>query len=283
MTKRSRKSAFGKAGVLRRSSLKTIPVLAIDPLSTDYSSQRKTVRTTLLVGTAMGASLLTIMALDTQSAYAAAGNCNFVVGDLAEYCGGGGFLQVPFGNGINFTSPTDLTIVVGENPTAGTLDPATVGSNINGDGVTLTADNSGITLSVVGDNNSTFGTTSGYAISRDGIHVFSSHYYYNNRIVVKNNAPIGPFVTRDGIHAVVINGGSYYNDGNGNTYYGTSGSVLVTNTGVIQAGRDGIHAGGVVFNTGPYSGTMITTIKNLPGGSISAVSGEGHRWLRARQ
>ena len=143
MTKRSRKSAFGKAGVLRRSSLKTIPVLAIDPLSTDYSSQRKTVRTTLLVGTAMGASLLTVMALDTQSAYAAAGNCNFVVADLAEYCGGGGFLHVPFGNGINFTSPTDLTIVVGENPTAGVLDPATVGSNINGDGVTLTASGSG--------------------------------------------------------------------------------------------------------------------------------------------
>ena len=92
MTKRSRKSAFGKAGVLRRSSLKTIPVLAIDPLSTDYSSQRQTVRTTLLVGTAMGASLMAATMIDVQPAFAAPLGCtettNWVCSDAFNYPSG---------------------------------------------------------------------------------------------------------------------------------------------------------------------------------------------------
>ncbi len=71
MTKRSRKTAFGKANVVRRPSLKTIPVLAIDPLSLDRSALRKNARTTLLLGTALGAGLLTVMIVDSRPANAA--------------------------------------------------------------------------------------------------------------------------------------------------------------------------------------------------------------------
>ena len=99
MTKRPRNIAFGKANVVRRSAPKTIPVLAIDPLSLNSPALRKNVRTTLLLGTALGASLLTAMIVDSQPAMAVA------------VCQPSATVTTANANGIYCTTNVDLTVV----------------------------------------------------------------------------------------------------------------------------------------------------------------------------
>ena len=142
MTKRSRKNAFGKANVVRRPSLKTIPVLAIDPLSHDRSAPRKNVRTTLLLGTALGTGLIaatTVMVMSTSTAMAACfthGWCETAHYNL-DFSGAGPFTSgndpIAFGpaGGSQGRAFWDLTIV-----TNGTV---AVGNNGFGHGIGINA------------------------------------------------------------------------------------------------------------------------------------------------
>ncbi len=138
MTKRSRKSAFGKANVVRRSSLKTAPVYTRDPLSLDRTKLRKNVRTTLMFGSALGASLMAMSVYSVNPANAAI-LCNpgAIVASPANYA-------TPQLNGISCsTTAEDLTVVVTQ--TAGT--PNIGGGNgiaPNGDGITITGTFAGL-------------------------------------------------------------------------------------------------------------------------------------------
>ncbi len=134
MTKRSRKNAFGKANVVRRSSLKTIPVLATDPLSRNSSTLRKNVRTTLLFGTALGTGLMaatTVLVMSTSPALACSTtdpgwswNCGVGADNGLNWSGNGPFNSGnhplafgPFGVSAyqNLTIVTLGTVAIGEN------------------------------------------------------------------------------------------------------------------------------------------------------------------------
>jgi hypothetical protein len=256
MTKRSRKSAFGKAGVLRRSSLKTIPVLAIDPLSLENLARRKTVRSTLMFGSAMGASLLAVTVFTGQPAMAQCIAANPFVNcsSAINYPGG-----IPWSPGF---SPLDLTV------TSPDTQATWVGSSgaTNGDGIHMDANANGQVLTITTTADTYIGVAhnaNSYQVSRDAVHMFSSHY--NTSLTIVNHATIGDNVTRDGLHAVVITSG------------GTFDSISVTNTGTIATvGRDGIHAGGDL-DAPSNAGTVTTFITNA--NTILGVGGQGiHGW-----
>ena len=141
MTKRSRKSAFGKADVVRRSALKTIPVYARDPLALDSPALRKNVRITLVVGTALSASLMAAMVIDSQPAMAAT-VCTATV-PLVEAPAGTFTSTGNQATGIECQSNLDPTVVV----TGGDIS----GNSLN---VTGTNDGSGIQIQDTRDGGS---------------------------------------------------------------------------------------------------------------------------------
>jgi len=159
MTKRSRKSAFGKANVVRRSSLKTTPVFARDSLSIDRSTLRKSVRTTLMVGTALGAAFMTVTMFGEQANAAVACSPGPILASPANYTGD----QNP---GIYCTATTDLTVTT----TGGDLGPNAGGGDGSGLQIAATPSTSSTTINV--NNGDTIGNKNSItAVGANGIEV----------------------------------------------------------------------------------------------------------------
>ena len=154
MTKRSRKIASGKANVVRRSSLNTTSVYTHDPLSLDSSALRRNVRTSLMFGTALGASLLTAVIIDGQPAMA--GSCTNANPSL---CTGDFSCWFVFNSGTVPDTTADLTMVLGDNTSGGAAGtPGTI-ENAGGDGFIVAAGGAGLTFTVITNSNSSIGVS----------------------------------------------------------------------------------------------------------------------------
>ena len=254
MTKRSRKSAFGKANVVRRSSLKTIPVYARDPLSLDNAALRKNVRTTLLVGTALGVGVLAFTLFASEPAYAAiactatGGNPAASAGPTVNYTG-----DQP--NGIHCVlTPADPTIVVNTDGTG----------SIGGDTASAAGDGSGIQIDATGDgsvpgvsvtisNKDAIGNKAAPAfahVTGNGIAVTltdtSAGGTLTDTVTITNSGPIGLAGTPYGPDQTGIFVRSTTNVDAAGTASATGGNatntVTITNSAAIFSGSDGINA-----------------------------------------
>ena len=227
MTKRSRKSASGKANVVRRSSLKTTPVFARDPMSLDRSALRRNVRTTLLVGTALGASLMAMSLLGSETANAAvvcAATTPAASGTPATYT-----VDQPAGIYCTFL-PADPTVVV--NASGGSLG----GNQAPGNG----GDGSGLEVLQVG-----VGGVTGSSVT------------ITNSDAIGNKDGVGTFqnVIGNGIEVVV-------NDSKVNTPATTlTDTVIIGNTGPIGVTGTPVSKAGITsksVTTADYTGAAAT-------------------------
>ncbi|MCL6646399.1 MAG: calcium-binding protein, partial [Dehalococcoidia bacterium] len=195
-------------------------------------------RQALLVSTALSAGAVAAL-LATMPPAAAVGVCT-VTSQVAA-CSG------TFPNGITYGSNTAHTINVTN---------AQIGDNAGGEGIELSAESSGVTLTVTTDGNTTIGGTGNYTVAWDGIDVKvaeSESSIEDTRIFITNAASITT-VGGDGIDAEIDN---------------TSGNntITINNTGLIISGDEGIVARGNQTHPGSSTAVTITIINE---GAITA-------------
>ena len=252
MTKRSRKIASGRANVVRRSSLNASPVLARDPLSVNYAAYSRSVRTTVLVGTALSASLLLAMVVDSGPANAAFICTPAPNAPPATY-------NVNQPNGIYCTTTEDLTVVttngvnVGPNGASGGD-----GSGIQLNATNIFVTNSGISIGVTTGNGNIGSSFPGVTLS--GIEV-TLHDNYNGGLAITDT--------------ITVSNASQIGDATNRTHNGISVYGEISNPIFPSAV---IHLYGLVTNTAPIfdstsAGSTISGVNVINGSNHYGIGG----------
>ena len=292
MTKRSRKSASGKANVVRRSSLKTNPVCARDPMSLGNAALRRNVRTTLLVSTTLSASLMAVAMLADPASAAIGCYATNPAASAASSITYSGDQQA----GIICGTTQDLTVNTdGTGALGGNQAPGNIG---NGSGLQIIANDNGsdgglvINVSNADGIGTKTGTGTFQPVITNGIDIqltdTSAGITLVDTVTVVNTGPIGTSKNYVGVNGIFVNSATDVSKTRA-TSAGVSGgtatnTVTVTNSKAIFSTYDGIrifssaNANATNPGTGAATGGSATSgvvITNNTGGVINSKKTSG--------
>jgi hypothetical protein len=261
MSRRLSKASRATKPRLSNTLAPTMPKLDSDGLEARLGpvfARKRSLRASLMVGTALSAGFLGTLLVNTDPAMAA-GTCPNT-GPSGPYtnvynCNGSPpFTNIGSGQGLNYFA-TNSTLIE-----AGKSSATTIGANaFEGDGIGLFASNPGLTLGVTTYSDTTIGVGPGYAVTGRGIHVYSD--YNDTTIIIDSAAQIGEAtqpIGDQGIRGRIVN---FYDSVN------ESGTVNITNSGAITAKGDGIFAEVELGARASYNSVTHT----LYGGTADAV------------
>ena len=259
MSRRLSKTLRAKKVTLNNTFAANMPKLDADGVEARLARalvpKRPSLRASLMVGTALSAAIFAGGLVNTSPAMAAC--VPGISGTTLTYCVTGSQPTIT-GNAFLAGIPPviDTTIV--------SVDAATLGGNIFGNGIGLLGTGAGETLDVTTTGTVAIGGAAPYAVSHDGIWVHDRTYYGDVNINITNAGTIA--VGHSGISAIIITLDELSND-----------NIFISNSGSIAAGTgNGITA--INFaNVDPTDLTAHDTNTIINSGAIgSATTAVGH-------
>ena len=209
LSKKPRATKLATNVAFSAANLPKLDSSVLDALFARSPAPKRSLRASLLVGSALTAGLLATSLVDVSPALAA--------------CSGAGTVTCTG----NFPTPTGLPNFTGN--TTVNLNTAIVGGNTTnvGDGVVLNATAFGQTLTTNVDGTSTIGVGANYTVAGDGIHMYSG--FTGTTLSVSNAGAIT--AGGNGIYTWINDSGETAND-----------KITISNSNQLYAGADGIHA-----------------------------------------